>query len=284
MPSIFNARDADSYEQTMGRWSRRLAPLFIEHAGAAAGERLLEVGCGTGSLTFTLAGTVAFEELTAIDYADVYVAAARAKNQDPRIRIEQGDAIALRFPEAHFDRALSLLVLQFVPEPGVAVAQMRRVTRPGGVVAAAVWDSGGGLVAQRIFWDTAAMLDAAAVVQRGRGMSKPVVAPGGLARLFSAAGLADVDERPLLIRMEHADFADYWEPCLNGEGPIGGYVAGLGVADRARLEQHLRAAYLAGAPDGPRSFAAIAWSCRGVVPSVASASPARRGPAGGARK
>ncbi len=82
MPSIFNARDADSYEQTMGRWSRRLAPLFIEHAGAAAGERLLEVGCGTGSLTFALAGTVAFGELTAIDYADVYVAAARAKNRD----------------------------------------------------------------------------------------------------------------------------------------------------------------------------------------------------------
>lgn len=266
MPSMFNARDAASYERMMGRWSRRLAPLFIEHAGAAAGERLLEVGCGTGSLTFTLARTVAFGELTAIDYADVYVEAARARNGDPRIRIERGDATALRFPDAHFDRALSLLVLHFVPEPGVAVAQMRRVTRPGGVVAAAVWDSPGGLIAQRMFWDTAAMLDAAAVEQRGRAMSKAVVAPGGLARLFRAAGLADVDERPLLIRMEHADFADYWEPLLGGEGPMGGYVVGLGAAERARLEQHLRAAYLAGAPDGPRSFAAVAWSCRGVVP------------------
>ena len=266
MPSMFNARDAASYERMMGRWSRRLAPLFIEHAGAAAGERLLEVGCGTGSLTFTLARTVAFGELTAIDDADVDVEAARARNGDPRIRIERGDATALRFPDAHFDRALSLLVLHFVPEPGVAVAQMRRVTRPGGVVAAAVWDSPGGLIAQRMFWDTAAMLDAAAVEQRGRAMSKAVVAPGGLARLFRAAGLADVDERPLLIRMEHADFADYWEPLLGGEGPMGGYVVGLGAAERARLEQHLRAAYLAGAPDGPRSFAAVAWSCRGVVP------------------
>ena len=98
-------------------------------------------------------------------------------------------------------------------------------------------------------------------------MSKPVVAPGGLARLFSAAGLADVDERPLLIRMEHADFADYWEPLQRGEGPIGAYVAGLGAPERARLERHLRDAYLAGAPDGPRSYTAVAWSCRGVVPA-----------------
>jgi SAM-dependent methyltransferase len=267
MPSIFNARDADSYEQMMGRWSRRLAPLFIEHAGAGGGERLLEVGCGTGSLTFTLARTVDFAELTAVDYADVYVAAAQAKNRDPRIRIEQGDAAALGFPDAHFDRALSLLVLHFVAEPAGAVAEMRRVTRPGGVVAAAVWDSGGGMTALRMFWDTAAMLDPAAANQRGRAMSKAVVAPGGLARLFRAAGLADVDERSLLVRMEHADFADYWEPLLRGEGPMGSYVAGLGEAERARLERHLRAAYLAGAPDGPRSFAAVAWSCRGVVPS-----------------
>jgi SAM-dependent methyltransferase len=268
MPSVFNARDADSYEQLMGRWSRRLAPLFLEHAGVAAGERLLEVGCGTGSLTFALARTVPFAELTAIDYADAYVAAARARNQDPRIRIEQGDAAALRFPDAYFDRALSLLVLHFVPEPGGAVAEMRRVTRPGGVVAAAVWDSGGGMPALRMFWDTAAMLDPAAVEQRGRAMSKAVVAPGGLARAFRAAGLAAVDERSLLVRMDHADFADYWGPLLRGEGPIGSYVAGLGAAERTRLEDHLRAAYLAGAPDGPRSFTAVAWSCRGVVPGA----------------
>jgi SAM-dependent methyltransferase len=267
MPSMFNAHDADSYEQMMGRWSRRLAPLFIEHAGAAAGERLLEVGCGTGSLTFTLARTVPFRELTAIDYADVYVAAARARNRDPRIRIEQGDAAALSFPDAHFDRALSLLVLHFVADPAGAVAEMRRVTRPGGVVAAAVWDSGGGMIALRMFWDTAAMLDAAAGDRRGRAMSNAVVAPGGLARLFRAAGLADVDERALLIRMDHTGFADYWGPILRGEGPMGGYVAGLGEAERARLEGHLREAYLAGASDGPRSFAAVAWSCRGVVPA-----------------
>jgi SAM-dependent methyltransferase len=267
MPSTFGARDAAGYEQVMGRWSRRLAPVFVDHAGVAAGERLLEVGCGTGSLTFHLASTVAFAELTAIDYADVYVAAARARNGDARIRFEQGDASALRFPDARFDRALSQLVLHFVADPAAAVAEMRRVTRPGGVVAAAVWDSGGGMTSMRMFWDTAAMLDPAADALRGRMLSKPIVAPGGLASLFRAAGLADVTERSLLIRMEHTDFADYWEPLGGGEGPVGQYVVGLGEAERSRLERHLRAAYLAGAADGPRSFTAVAWSCRGVVPA-----------------
>jgi len=116
-------------------------------------------------------------------------------------------------------------------------------------------------------WDTAAVLDPAAADTRGRAMSKAVTGPGGLARLLRAAGLAQVDERSLLVRMEHADFADYWEPLLRGEGPIGAYVAGLGAPERARLERHLRDAYLAGAPDGPRSYTAVAWSCRGVVPA-----------------
>jgi ubiquinone/menaquinone biosynthesis C-methylase UbiE len=268
MPSMFNANNAASYEQVMGRWSRRLAPLFIEHAGAAAGERLLEVGCGTGSLTFTLADTVKFAELHAIDYAQVYVDAARARNTDPRIRIEQGDAAGLAFPDARFDRALSLLVLHFVSDPAGAVAEMRRVTRPGGVVAASVWDSPGGMIALRMFWDTAAMLDPAAAELRGRALSKPVNTQDGLARLFRAAGLAQVEQRSLLVRMDHADFADYWQPLLAGEGPIGAYVTKLGGEERARLERHLHDAYLGGAPDGPRSFTAVAWSCRGVVPGA----------------
>ena len=266
MPSDFNAQDAASYDRLMGRWSRRLAPLFAEHAGIASGDRLLEVGCGTGSLTFTLAETAPFAELTAVDYADIYVEAARAVNRDPRIRIEQGDALALAFADAHFDRALSLLLLHLVPEPQRAVVEMRRVTCPGGVVAAAVWDAAGGVVTQRIFWDTAAALDADAMARRARSMGNSVVAPGGLRRLFTRAGLVEVEERPLIIRMEPQNFADYWEPYASGEGPIGAYVTALDAAARARLEEHLRAAYLVGRPDGPRSFAAIAWSCRGVVP------------------
>jgi SAM-dependent methyltransferase len=137
MPSMFNARDADNYERLMGRWSRRLAPLFIEHAGIADGENVIEVGCGTGSLTFTLPQKAALGRLTAVDHSEIYLAAAKAKNKDPRISLEQGDGCALRFPDASFDRALSMLVLPSVlPEPELMVAEMRRVTRSGGVVAA----------------------------------------------------------------------------------------------------------------------------------------------------
>src|SRR6516162_9019240 len=156
MPSMFNARDAGNYERLMGRWSRRLAPLFIEHAGIADGENVIEVGCGTGSLPQKAALT----RLTAIDHSEIYLAAAKAKNDDPRIVLEQGDGCALRFPDASFDRALSMLVLPSVlPQPELMVAEMRRVTRPGGVVAAAFWDSPGGNPGQRMLWDTAAAFD-----------------------------------------------------------------------------------------------------------------------------
>jgi SAM-dependent methyltransferase len=267
MPSVFNARDAAMYERLMGRWSRRLAPAFIGHAGIAPGDRVLEVGCGTGSLTFALADHPAFRELIAVDFADVYVAAARAANRDARIRFEQGDAAALRFAAAHFDRTLSHLVLHLLPAPAAAVAEMRRVTRPGGVVAAAVWDAEGGGVMHRMFWDTAAALDPEARRRRGRILANPVVASGGLTQLFAAAGLRDVEERPLAIRMEPTGFDDFWEPYAGGEGPIGSYVASLSAEARAELQTRVQDAYLAGRQDGPRSYAAVAWSCRGVVPS-----------------
>ena len=267
MPSMFNARDAANYENLMGRWSRRLAPVFIGHAGIADGESLLEVGCGTGSLTFALPEAAKIASLTAIDHSEIYLAAAQAKNRDPRIRIDHGDGSALRFADASFDRAVSMLVLPSVlPRPEQAVAEMRRVTRPGGVVCAAFWDSPGGAAASRMFWDTAAALDEAAATARDRTMGRPVYAPGALPRIWAEAGLTEIDERSLLIRMDFADFADYWEPYASGEGMLGDYVASLDGPRRDRLERHLRSAYLCGRPDGERSFVAVALSCRGVVP------------------
>jgi len=269
MPSMFNARDAGNYERLMGRWSRRLAPLFIEHAGVADGEEILEIGCGTGSLTFALQEKAALAGLTAIDHSEIYLAAAQAKNRDPRIRLEQGDGCALRFPNDSFDRALSMLVLPSVlPQPELMVAEMRRVTRPGGVVAAAFWDSPGGSSSQRMLWDTAAALDDAAAEARDRTMSRPIYAPGALPRIWAEAGLVEIDQRSLMIRMDFANFADYWEPFASGEGALGGYVATLDDTQRNDLERHLRSAYLTGRPDGERSFAAVALSCRGVVPKV----------------
>lgn len=267
MPSMFNARDAGNYERLMGRWSRLLAPLFIGHAGIADGENVIEVGCGTGSLTFALPQAANIASLTAVDHSEIYLAAAQAKNRDPRITIEHGDGSALRFADARFDRAVSMLVLpSVVPRSELAVREMRRVTRPGGVVCAAFWDSPGGAVASRMFWDTASALDEAAAAARDRTMGRPIYAPGALPRMWAEAGLVDIDQRSLVIRMDFADFADYWGPYASGEGALGDYVATLDAARRDRLEQHLRSAYLCGRPDGERSFVAVALSCRGVVP------------------
>src|SRR5215831_17362585 len=145
------------------------------------GEEVLEIGCGTGSLTFALAEAARFARLTAVDQSAVYLAAAQAKNRDPKIGLEQGDGCALRFADASFDRTLSMLVLPSVlPQPETMVAEMRRVTRPGGVAAAAFWDSPGGSPHRRMLWNIAAVLDDRARAARDRTMSRPVYAPGAL--------------------------------------------------------------------------------------------------------
>jgi SAM-dependent methyltransferase len=161
-----------------------------------------------------------------------------------------------------------LVLPSVVPEPEQMVAEMRRVTRPGGVVAAAFWDTPGGTPHQRMFWDTAAALDDTAGTARDSALSRPIYAPGALERIWAEAGLAEIDQRSLMIRMDFADFADYWAPFASGEGGLGAYVATLGDARRNRLEHHLRTAYFTGRPDGERSFVAVALSCRGLVPKT----------------
>lgn len=267
MSSIFNVHSAAGYEQLMGRWSQKLASLLIEFAGIADGESILDVGCGTGSLTFALPQFAAVNEIAAIDYSPVFVEEATRRNTDPRISIQEAGACALPFQDGYFDRALSLLVLHFVPEAGKAVSEMRRVVRPGGVVAAAVWDHLGGMPGMRMMVDTVAALDESGRQLRSHYCFQPMMRPGEMKQTFVEQGLLDVEQASLLIRMEYHSFEDYWEPIAAGEGPLGKYVAALDPAKRAKTDTAVRAAYEAGQPDGPRSFAAVAWACRGVVPS-----------------
>jgi ubiquinone/menaquinone biosynthesis C-methylase UbiE len=265
--STFVSSDGDGYELQMGRWSRRLAPLFVDFAGIVSGERILDVGCGTGSLTFCLAENPAIGEIQGLDFSPVYVDYARQKNRDPRIDFQVGDACDLPFPDASFDHTLSMLVLQFVPRAELAVREMSRVTRPGGTVAAATWDTRGGLVFSRIFFDTAAMLFQSGQARRARMMTRPLTRPGELARAWSDAGLRDVVQDMRTIRMDYQSFADFWTPCEGSDGPFAEYVASLDSDDRVRLRDAVMQAYLDGESDGPRSYAATAWTVRGTVPS-----------------
>jgi hypothetical protein len=153
-----------------------------------------------------------------------------------------------------------------MPEADLAVAEMRRVVRPEGTVAAAVWETYGGMPSNRMFWDIAGVLDPDAIAQRSRMYFNPITQPGGLGALWRRLGLRDVSETILLVRMDYANFDDYWNPIASGEGSLGQYHARLTDAMRTTLRDRVRAAFLGGAPDGARSFVAVALACRGVVP------------------
>jgi ubiquinone/menaquinone biosynthesis C-methylase UbiE len=257
--------DAESYEQFMGRWSRRLAGPFIDLVGVRDGDAVLDVGCGTGSLTLAVAARAKVAAVTGIDLSEAYIAFARGRTDDRRITFDTGDASALPYPDGAFDRVASMLVLNLVPDATAVAAEMVRVTRSGGTVAAATWDLRGGLLMFRMFWDTAAVLDAEAASARARYFSAPLTRPGELAHAWTGFGLCDVVQDQVTIRIDFDSFDDYWRPFLGKTGPAGTYVAGLGESQRDALMSHLRAAYESGDSDGPRSFAATAWVCRGRV-------------------
>ncbi len=266
MPSTFVAKGAQGYDGYMGRWSRRLAPLFLDFAGVADAESVIDVGCGTGALTFAIAERANVTEIQAIDYEEQFVDALCAQNDDPRIVARRGDATDLPFDDRQFHRALSLLVLHFVPEPSKAIAEMKRVVRPGGVVAAAVWDLFGGMPSQRMFWDTLCAIEPSADERRGLTSFRPMTLPGDMKRAFGDAGLIELQETILPIRMDFVEFDDYWQPLIHGQGTLATLLSSLPTATSDRVIERTMAAYLCGRPDGPRSFVSVAWAVRGKVP------------------
>ena len=257
--------NASSYDRYMGRWSAKLAPLFATFAGIRDGDRVLDVGCGTGSLIHAVADLTHRSEIVGIDPTPGFIAYARQRFTDPRITIDQGSALELPYPGGSFDQAMSMLVLHLIPAPDGAATEMRRVTRPGGTVAACTWDGSGGMELNSILWSEAIRLDPAAEARAERAMHCNL--EGQLEQLWKATGLDAVEETTLDIRMDFSSFDDFWLPYLEGVGPTGGYVAGLSNDGRDALREQLRSRVLGGRSDGAFSLGARAWAVRGRVPS-----------------
>jgi ubiquinone/menaquinone biosynthesis C-methylase UbiE len=262
----YQATDGVAYEAFLGRRSRRLAETLLDFAAFADNGALLDVACGTGSLACAMAARWPGRRIVGVDSSEAFIAFARSRALSPASVFDLSDATALPYDDGAFAGAATQLALNFIPDAEVAAAEMRRVTWRGGIVAAAVFDFRGGAVFQRLFWDTAAGIDPQAVDRRARLFSARPALPGGLRDLFVAAALDRIEENLITIRMDYANFDDYWRPLLGGQGPIGSYVAGLASDLRGQIEAAVRAAYCAGAPDGPRAMSATAWAVRGIVP------------------
>jgi SAM-dependent methyltransferase len=243
-----------------------LAPLLAQSVKMRGEGQVLDVGSGTGAMAFALAKAHPRCRVVGIDPAEEYVAYANANNAYPeRVEFQTGDAQQLQFPGTVFDAAVSLLVFNFIPDTKKALREVIRVTKPGGTIAAAVWDYGTGMRMLRVFWDAVVALDAGAGKLDERQM--PLCRSGELAGLWQQHGLENVQEKPLDFVMRFTSFADYWEPFLLGQGPAGAYVAKADARRQFALRGEIKRQLSVSREDAPFSLPARAWGVRGTVPA-----------------
>jgi SAM-dependent methyltransferase len=253
----------EEYEPYVGRWSRLVAREFLAWLAMPAGARWLDVGCGTGALIQAILDDCSPAEVVGIDPSSSYIAYARRRIGDPRVRYEVGDARALPVSSS-YDAVVSGLMINFVPAPDQlkAAREMVRSARVGGTVASYVWDYAGEMQLMRRFWEAAVALDpTAADLDEGARFS--LCHPDNLAALFRKAGLSAVETRAIDVPTVFHDFDDYWAPFLGGQGPAPGYANSLDPDRRAALRDSLRAV-LPTQPDGSIHLIARAWAVRGV--------------------
>lgn len=255
----------EAYEAYVGRWSRPVAGLFLDWLEVPAGRRWLDVGCGTGALTAAVLRVEEPAEVVGVDPSEGFLGTARDRVSDRRARFQAGDARSLPFADAEFDAVVGGLSLNFVPDPGRALAEFARVTAPGGVVAAYVWDYAEGMAITRCFWDAATYLDPAAH-DLDEGRRFPLCRPEPLRALWAGAGLGAVEVKALVVPTVFADFEDYWRPFLGGQGPAPAYTASL-PEDRRRALRELLRTRLPTNPDGSIPLTARAWAVRGTTAS-----------------
>jgi SAM-dependent methyltransferase len=246
---------ADAYARFMGRFSSPLAVRFLDLVGPQQDAHALDVGCGPGALTTVLVERLGASRVAALDPSAPFVASLRERL--PTVDVRRGEAEHLPYDDDTFDVALAQLVVHFMRDPVAGLREMARVTRPGGTVAANVWDHGGRSGPLTPFWDAVAELDPAAPGEGRLAGTRE----GHLATLFEDAGLAEVEQSSLIVRVNFDSFEEWWEPFTLGVGPAGAYVAGLDAVRRAEL----RALCARRLPDGAFTIDASAWCARGII-------------------
>jgi SAM-dependent methyltransferase len=244
---------ADAYLRFMGRYSEQLAAQFADLAGVGRGQRLLDVGCGPGALTAELTGRPGVKAVSAVEPSASFAVAVRERLPGADIRVAAAEE--LPFAADTFDAALAQLVVHFMADPVLGLREMRRVTRPGGAVAACVWDHAGGRGPLSVFWSAVRALDPGATDESGLAGARE----GDLARLFAQAGLIAVQASTLTVRVRYASFEDWWEPFTLGVGPAGAYVASRSPPERDALRAQCRRLL----PTGPIEITATAWAATG---------------------
>jgi SAM-dependent methyltransferase len=246
---------AEAYDRFMGRYSRLLSSQLAEFASVRSGQRVLDVGCGTGALTSELVARLGPTAVAAVDPSEPFVAATRERH--PGVDVRRSPAEHLPFPDATFDAALAQLVVHFMKDPVAGLAEMGRVTRRNGIVAACVWDHGGREGPLRIFWDAARALDPEVDDESHLAGARK----GHLSELFEAAGLRQIESTAISVRLEHPTFDAWWEPFTRGVGPAGAYLASLDAAQRITLREGCRRRV----PSEPFTVTAVAWVARGLA-------------------
>jgi SAM-dependent methyltransferase len=247
----------EAYDRFMGRYSRLLSPQLADLAGVVPGQRALDVGCGPGALTAELVVRLGTDAVAAVDPSAPFVEAARARQ--PGVDVRLAPAEAMPFADGTFDVAMAQLVVHFMTDPVAGLAEMGRVTRLGGVVAACVWDHAGGKGPLGLFWEVARSLDPDVTDESRLAGTRQ----GHLTELFEAAHLRDITETSLIADLEHPSFEDWWAPFTDGGvGPAGAYATGLEPARQTELRERCRARLPS---SGPFVIPARAWAARGVV-------------------
>jgi SAM-dependent methyltransferase len=244
---------AEAYDRFMGRYSSPLAPAFAEFAGVTPGQKVLDVGCGPGALTSELVARVGSASISAVDPSESFVSAVSKRL--PGVHVQQAEAESLPFEDDSFDATLAQLVVHFMRDPVAGLQEMRRVSRSGGIIAASVWDHGGGQGPLSPYWDAVREFDPSNIGESTLAGSTR----GDLTRLFEAAGIDEVDEQPLTVDVGHETFDEWWEPYTLGVGPAGAYVASLDAEGREQLREICRSRL----PTAPFVISARAWCARG---------------------